>query len=276
MRRKTMKSVLLYVQDDEGLEARLQAALSLVRASGGHLACLHVTPINAYVAFDNFGGVFVMKDIMEALEKHEAEMRAKIETHLAKEDVSWSFEQSTADPSHTLISHGALADVILLGRSCHAKTAAYTEISMFGDMLRTSRTPLLLIPDNQPLFDPFGPAIIAWNGSFEAANAMRAALPLLAQASVVHIVSIDESKDLDFPALDASEYLSRHDIHSNLINDSRGSRTVAEKLVAAAQAHEASVLVMGAFGHSRVREYWFGGVTRSLLDACPLPLLVAR
>jgi nucleotide-binding universal stress UspA family protein len=271
-----MKSVLLHVQDDDGLEARLQAALSIARASGGHLSCLHVTPINAYVAFDNFGGVFVMNDIMKSLEEHEAKMRTKIETHLGREDVSWSYEQTTADPTYSLVSHGALADVIVLGRPHHAQTSAYPAMAMFGDILKASHTPILIQPEGDTVFDPVGTAIVAWNGSFEAANAMRAALPLLKLASAVHIVSIGEDKDLDFPSLDASQYLSRHDVSSEIVSETKGSRTVVEKLLATAQSLNASYLVMGGYGHSRAREYWFGGVTRSMLKECPVPLILSR
>jgi nucleotide-binding universal stress UspA family protein len=271
-----MKSVLLHVQDDDGLESRLQVALSIVRASSGHLSCLHITPINAYVAFDGFGGVFVMNDIMKALEEQETKMRTKIEGHLAREDVSWSYEQTTAEPTHSLVSHGTLADLIVVGRSRHSQTAAYPAMAMFGDVLKASRTPMMVVPEGRAAFDPVGAAVIGWNGSFESANALRAALPLLKQASAVHIVSIDEDKDLDFPSLSASEYLSRHDVKTELHSESRGSRAVAEKLVATAHGLDASYLIMGGYGHSRAREYWFGGVTRSMLTQCPIPLILSR
>jgi nucleotide-binding universal stress UspA family protein len=271
-----MKSVLLHVQDDDGLESRLQAALSIVRASNGHLSCLHVTPINAYVAFDGFGGVFVMNDIMKALEEQEAKMRTKIEGHLAREDVSWTYEQTTADPTYSLVSHGALADLIVVGRSRHSQTAAYPAMAMFGEILKASRTPLLVYPESKKDFDPVGPAVIGWNGSFEAANALRAALPLLKQASAVHVITIGEDKDLDFPSLDASEYLSRHGVKTELHSETKGSKAVAEKLVGTAQGLGASYLVMGGYGHSRAREYWFGGVTRSALTECPIPLILSR
>jgi nucleotide-binding universal stress UspA family protein len=271
-----MKSVLLHVQDDDGLESRLQAALSIVRASSGHLTCLHVTPINAYVAFDGFGGVFVMNDIMKVLEEQEAKMRMKVEGHLTREDVSWSYAQATADPTHSLVSHGALADIIVVGRSRHSKTAAYPAMAMFGDILKSSRTPIMVVPEGNKVFDPVGTAVVGWNGSFEAANALRAALPLLKQASAVHVIAIDEDRDLDFPSLSASEYLSRHDVRTELHSESRGSHAVAEKLVATAQGLGASYLVMGGYGHSRAREYWFGGVTRSVLTECPIPLILSR
>jgi nucleotide-binding universal stress UspA family protein len=276
VRRKDMKSILLHVQDDDGLESRLQAALSLARATSGHLACLHVTPINAYVAFDGFGGVFAMDGIMKALDVQEAAMRTKIEGHLAHEDVAWTYEQTTADPTYALVSHGALADVIVLGRPRHNKTSAYPAQAMFGDILKASRTPILVYPEDRKSFDPLGTAVVGWNGSFEAANALRAALPLLRQASAVHIVAIDEAKDLDFPSLDASEYLSRHGIKTELHSETKGSHSVAAKLIATAETLDASYIVMGGYGHSRAREYWFGGVTRSVLEECPIPLILSR
>lgn len=271
-----MKSILLHVQDDNGLENRLQIALSMTRASNGHLSCLHVTPINAYVAFDGFGGVFAMSDIMKVLDEQETKVRSMIETHLAKEDVSWSYEQTTADPTYSLVKHGSLADVIVIGRPEHKKTVAYPSMAIFGDILKASRTPILVCPEGQKRFDPLGPVVIGWNGSFEAANAMRLALPLLKQASAVHIVSVGEERDLDFPSLSASKYLSRHDVASELHSEPKGSRTIQEKLVAVAQALDATRIVIGAYGHSRAREYWFGGVTRSLLADCPIPLVLAR
>lgn len=271
-----MKSVLLHVQDDEGLEARLETALAIARASGGHLTCLHVTPMSAFVGFETFGGAYVLTDLLRQLEEHEAAMRARIEAHLASEDVAWSYERQTSDPASALVNSGALADLIVLGRSQHTRSSAYRAMSIFGEMLTASHTPLLVCSKNQKHFDPLGPAVVAWNGSFEAANALRAALPLLKQASAVHIVSVDEQKELDFPPLGASEYLSRHDVHAELISAAKGTLTVADKLIGSAQELGANYLVMGAYGHNRAREYLFGGVTRTLLKECSVPLIMAR
>jgi nucleotide-binding universal stress UspA family protein len=271
-----MKSVLLHVQDDNGLEARLQAALSIVRTTKGHLSCIHVTPINAYVAFDGFGGVFVMGDILKSLEEHESKMQMRIEARLAHEDISWDYSQITAEPVQAVVSHGALNDLIVVGRGRHNETAAVLGITMLGDILHATHTPMLIQPDAQDSFDPLGPAIVAWNGSFEAANALRYALPLLARSSAVHIVTIEDQKETAFPSVTASEYLSRHGISSELHTQKADSKSVGDALIASAQMLKASYLVMGAYGHSRAREYLFGGVTRTMLKDCPLPLLIAH
>jgi nucleotide-binding universal stress UspA family protein len=271
-----MKSVLLHVQDDAGLEARLQAALSIVRASDGHLACMHVTPLSSYVGYESYGGAYVLTELLKRLDEQDAAMRARIEAQLSREDVAWSYERQTSDPASALVAWGALADLIVLGRDESSVDSAYRPMSVFGSILAASRTPVLICPKDQKGFDPVGPAVVAWNDSFEAANALRAALPLLKQASAVHIVTIDEDRDLDFPPLGPSEYLSRHDVHSEMISESKGTLSIGDRLVASAKALDASYLVMGAYGHHRVSEYLFGGVTRSLLRECPLPLVLGR
>lgn len=186
-----LKSVLLHVQDDSGLEARLQAALALVRVSGGHLTCLQVTPPVPFGGYGDLAGAYVLSDFAKEIAAHETALRERIETQLCKEDVAWSYQQQTWDPAAALSQAGALADLIILGRfeqSQGSKNQGSNRqtMALFGNLLRTSRTPLLICPNELAEFDPFGPAVVAWNASFEAANALRAALPLL-QLSLIHI-----------------------------------------------------------------------------------------
>jgi nucleotide-binding universal stress UspA family protein len=271
-----VKSLLLHIQDDEGLEARLQVALAIARASSGHLACLQITPVNTFGGVEAFGAGYVMADIVKQFEAQEAALRARIESRLEKEDVAWSYEQRTALPSEALVNAGALADLIVAGRFAHTQSTVHRPGLILGDILQASHTPLLICSNDQKAFDPLGPAVVAWNGSFEAANALRAALPLLRQAAAVHIVTVDDGKHYDFPLLGASEYLSRHQVPSELVRESKGTLSVEDRIIATAQGLGASFLVMGAYGHSRAREFLFGGVTRSLLKDCPIPIVAAR
>jgi hypothetical protein len=130
----------------------LQAALAIVRATNGHLSCIQVTPINAYVAFDGFGGVFVMSDILKTLEENETKIRVQIEERLAHKEVSWDYKQITADTTQILVSHGALNDLIIIGRGRHLETAAALGITIIGDVLHATRTPLLIQPEKQNSF----------------------------------------------------------------------------------------------------------------------------
>ena len=277
-----VKTILLHVQNDKSLAARLETALSLARACEAHLSCLHVTPIEAYVAFDSFGGVFVMNDVIKALDEEEQAVQAKIEKELRNEDVSWDYEQVTGNVCGQLVSHAALADLVVTGREPHRADFAGPAIGIMGDLLYRTRTPLFIPGDKDVPEDPTGTVMIAWDGSYEAANAVRSSVGLLKLASNVQVVQIvDEAKKESFPGTRLLEYLSRHDIHAELSMieagvDIRDDDVISATLMARAMAIKAGYILMGGYSHSRIGEYIFGGVTRTLLGGCPVPLLIAH
>ena len=270
-----MKSLLLHVQDDAGMEARLQAALSIARATRGHINCLHVTPVNLYIASDGITGAYMVPNFVKTLDEMEKKVRARIEAHLQKEDVSWDYEHVDGDAAEELVNRSSLADLIVMGRYNHRETR-YTPITLIGDVLQSARAPLLVQPQEMNHFDVFGPAVVGWNGSFEAANALRAALPLLKMASAVYIVTVEEPKEHMLPSLAASTYLSRHGIASELHARSVCDILIEDAIKETAQVKGAGYIVMGGYGHSRVREFLFGGVTRTLLKECPISLIIGR
>lgn len=276
-----LRSILLSVQDDAANDSRVQAALSLARSAGAHLSCLHVTPIQAYVAFDSFGGVFVMKDVMENLDLQERNLRARVEKELGTEDVSWDYEQITGDIVSQIAGRSTLTDLVVFGRQPHRDDFAGPAMSIMGDLLDRVRTPLFIPGDGIASVNASGPALIAWDGSFEAANAVRSSLGLLQLASEVSIIQVAEDKPQAFPGTKLLEYLSRHDIHATLtVQDppagDRDPDVIAATLVSYARGIGAAYIVMGGYGHSRVREFVFGGVTRALLKECAVSLVIAR
>lgn len=274
-----VKTILVHVQNDDSLHERMETALSLARACGAHLNCLHVTPIEAYVAFDSFGGVFVMNDVIKTLDDEEVRLRLQVEEDLRSEDAPWNYLQVTGNVPTQIIRHAALTDLIVVGRQRH-RSDAISSIGLLGDLLHRSRTPLFLPADDGGQVDPTGTAVIAWDSSHEAANAVRSAVGLLKIASEVRIVQVREAeKNEVFPGKRLLEYLSRHGIHAELqLEPPSGAKGegIAGVLVAHAREANAAYLVMGGYNHSRVGEYLFGGVTRTLLGSCPVPLFIAR
>lgn len=270
-----MKSVLLYIADDRGLEARLQAALDLTRSLGGHLHCLRANPYNSQVAFDGVTGMSVMYDVTEMTRELDKKLRAEIEKRLAGEDVSWDYREENIDPSRGLSKNSALVDIIVLSSAGGGKDNALP-LGILGDVLFNATAPVVVQPDNVKKFDVCGSALVAWNGSFEAGNALRAAVPLLKMASDVHILTVEEDKDHDLPQLVASEYLAYHGIKSEIHALSAGKEPVDVTLLSEAKNVKAEYIVMGAYGHSRAREFLFGGVTRNLFKDCHIPLVVSH
>jgi nucleotide-binding universal stress UspA family protein len=149
-----------------------------------------------------------------------------------------------------------------------------------GELLHRSRAPLFIPGSSGGPVDPTGSALIAWDGSYEASNAVKAAVGLLRLASEVRVLQVrEQGKGEMFPSTKLLEYLSRHGIKADLHLDSPGEakgEAIAGLLLAHAKAMAAAYVVMGGYNHSRMGQYLFGGVTRALLSDCPLPLLIAH
>lgn len=277
-----MTTILFHAQDHEALERQIEDALSLARAVKAHLSCLHVTPAEAYVAFDAFGGVFVMSDVLKAIGETEERVRQRCEAALTSEDVPWDYEQVGGPLVGTLAGRASLAELLFVSRRNAGGERSGEPIGLIGDLITASPTPIFIPGDRGMAHDPLAPAVIGWNGSVEAANAVRGALPWLRLAKSVHVVTVAERRrDPEddarrFPSTRLLEYLSRHGIHAELESFEEPHEMVAPLLMEAAGKAGARTVVMGGYGHSRIGQYWFGGVTRDLLESCPVALIVAH
>ncbi len=269
-----MTTVLLYANDDNGMESRLQVALDVTRAFEGHLDCVQVTPFDAIIMGDPFGGVYALPNVVAAVQDAEDDHKARIEKRLQVEGASWDWFRYVGQPSQIVEERSRLVDLIIL--SLPGEDGEYTgPHAIAADVALCARAPVLAVERSVRSFNCFGPAMIAWNGSPEAANALRLTVPMLRKASAIHIVTIKEEKE-GFPPTGASLYLSRHGLTSELHEWPAGERSVAETLRDAAATLGAAYLVMGAYGHSRFSEAVLGGVTRDLLRHSPVPLLLAH
>jgi nucleotide-binding universal stress UspA family protein len=270
-----IKSILFHVHEDDGLDARLQVALSLARACSAHLHLLHVVPVEAYTVVDLYGGSFASGEIVEVLETEADKLRRRLEEHVKLEDVTWDYEDTTSPTTPTLLRAAALSDLVFIGRAPAFHEFSRTGPSLLGELVCSTRSPLCVPADGVTTFDPFGKAVIAWNGGIEAANAVRGAIGLLKMASEVRVVRYAEDKDVAFPDTRVVEYLSRHGV-SAVLDLRPVRRDFADDLVEYAGVYSAEYLVMGGYSHSRAGEFLFGGVTRTLLRACPVTLVMAH
>jgi nucleotide-binding universal stress UspA family protein len=275
----SVKTILVHIQNEDSAVQRIESALSIARAASAHVTCLQVTSSEAYVAFDGFGGVFVMNDVMKGIDESAARLKAVIEKELAREDVSWDHVHATGNSASEIVSRAALADLVVSGRD-GTSDLGRPSISLLGDLVQSLRTPLFLCGESP--VDPAGPAIIAWDGSYEAANAVRGAIGLLKLSSsvrVLHIGSKPESPGT-FPGTALVKYLSRHGICAELTVETQPRASddefVAASLMSQARSAGGAYIVMGGYGHSRARQFLFGGVTRTMLGDPHVPVVIAR
>ena len=268
-----MKTLLLYANDDNGMESRLQAALDMARSLDAHISCLQVTPFDSFIMGDPFGGVYALPVLVEAVRKAEDEQRARIEDRLRIEGVSWDWSRLDGSPAQLTADRSRLADVVIL--SLPGGGDYDGPLSMVGDVVLHARAPVLAVPQSSRGLDCLGTALVAWNGTFESCIALRLAVPLLARAAQVRIVTVTED-ETEFPATGASEYLARHGIDSELHEWPRDGRTMAEALLDAVRSLGGAYVVMGAYGHSRLQESLLGGTTREMIRSGAVPLLLAH
>jgi len=270
-----MKNILLHIHDDDAQSDRMAVALDVARQTGGHLSCVQVTPVEAY-AGDPYGGLFGMAALIDTIHDQEKALRLATEARLVGSGVAWDWRSHDGNVVETLIDQAMLADLVVLSQPAVAqRRGARQPLAIVGDVVMYTRCPVLMVPQGAGRLDLAGPVVVAWNGSAEAAHALRLALPLLKRAEAVHLVEVSD----DIPGLaarEAAQWLSRHAISADVHEWPAKGRRVSVALLHAAAELSASYIVMGAYGHSRLRETVLGGVTRELIASTNVPLLLAH
>ena len=268
-----MKNILLHLHDDDEQATRLSVALDMARQGGGHLSCVQVTPIEAYGG-DPYGGVFGMAALIDTIHLSDKSLRRATEARLTVADVAWDWRCFDGNVVEMLIEQSMLADVVVLSQpDVHRR--GRPPAAIIGDVVIYARCPVLMVPLGQDRIDLSASAMIAWNGSAEAAHALRLALPMLQKASNVHLVEVSGDK-IRVPATEAALWLSRHGVSADVHDWPAKGRRASVALLHAAAELEACVIVMGAYGHSRLRETILGGVTRELIASSSVPLMLAH
>ncbi|ETX16581.1 universal stress protein [Roseivivax halodurans JCM 10272] len=256
----------------------LDAAIERARYWTAHLdaCCLAEEDIDPGLGL--YGTAVLVRPAETAQDRVDA-LASATRARLAREDVAWTIRTQVA------LAEGA--------SRAFTKTARYADLAVLPAPLGPDATTwdsaifdAALFDAHLPVLVPRGDAapdyrrvMVAWNGSAVAMAAIRAALLVLSDAEAVTLV-VSEPKNgtegLFERAQEAATFLSRHGIHAEVDTLSGSMPSIARDLVASAKSLGAGLVVMGAYGHSRLRERLIGGVTREMLDRAPVDLLVAH
>lgn len=271
-----MKSILLHIDHDTAMTARLQVALDIARATNGHITCLQAVSYEVFAPGDFYGSAIAAA--MPIIKENAEKLRSRIEAELEHEGVPWDWRFVYGIAPHRLLEASPLADIVILGPA-EAGSDGRGPSAVVGDVVLKAGAPVLVVPEDAGSLDVGAPMLVAWNGSAEAAHALRAAVPLLACSVKVTLASIAEPSDkgrFDVPSTEGAKYLSRHGIDCEIVEIPRGEASIADTLFSAAQLRECGLMVMGAYGHSRLAEMLLGGVTRRTLSDPQMPILLAH
>lgn len=287
-----IKTILVGATGNDGDAASFAAALAIARPFAAHLDVLHVRldAVSAAVAMmTDVGSGVVTAGLVERLEQDAREREAKAMeifqrfcagANLAEvatppgggaAAATAQFHVETGAEGRWMAAYGVAADLIVAPRG-----------SGEGAMARSTLEAVLL-ESGRPLFVPaasatpveFARVAIAWKPTPQAARAVALAMPFLARAKEVVVIAVEEEAD----GRDAAERLVRnlrwHGLAASAAPLRPGAEGGAATLLAGAR-DRADLLVMGGYGHTRLREWVFGGFTQRVLDDAPLPVLMAH
>lgn len=272
-----MKAITVHAFDDEGFENRLQVSLDLARTFDGHLTLVNAIPVEASIAGDFYGAAFAA--MVPVWREGADKLREKIKADMGNEDVPYDWVEVAGASSAALLRHSALSDVVVVGPK-EPQINGHAPSTTVGDLTLHARCPVLVVPEKQNRIDVGAPVLVAWDGSAEASSALRSAMPLLQRAKAVYLACVKEHgasvDDFDLPPLKGAEYLSRYGIEAEIVELAKAERRVSDLLLDAAEHRECGMIVMGAYGHWRLAERVFGGVTRDMLSDVKVPLFMTH
>jgi nucleotide-binding universal stress UspA family protein len=211
-------------------------------------------------------GLKATKTARDRFERWRERHPFRLEAHGDKNRPDMVWHEETGPLGSIVTSHGRLADLILLQRPIKddSSVGEAFEAALFG-----SGRPVMLV-DATPSEEMFDHVLIAWNGSLEAARAVALALPLIAAAAQVSVFSVGEKEGDPADPQALIEYLSLHGITARSLSVDPSARSVSAALFSAARHAGVTMLVMGAYTHSRLRQTLLGGVTRDVLKTSGL------
>jgi nucleotide-binding universal stress UspA family protein len=275
------KDILVHVDATAASRTRLQLALTLVRRFDARLLGLHVIPepdVPPYFKPSVVGRIAAIyaKNAKVAADLAQALFRK--ETKDAGADTAW--ECVAGDMDEMIAERARFADLLMLGQFDTENPRTISAFLLPAKVVFGAAAPILVIPNSGSFSDVGRHALIAWDGSREAARAIRDAMPLLQAAKRVSVLALDPRRQdhihggANAPELVA--HLDRHGVAAEATEIASEAHGVTTTLLEHATRLGADLLVMGAYGHSRIWEFIVGGTTQELLERTTIPVLMSR
>lgn len=274
---KTVTTTLTDLYKDQGA---LELALALAGQCDGHVdaLCLGVDYSQPSYSYMGANAMALHSGLVQA-EAAATKLEQEVTKRLKGETVSWAcraLAPQALTVAQLLGYHSRFADIVVLPRPYGDKREQISE-TILESALFEAQVPTLVLPDAAAPSVNFTRIAIAWNESREALRAVRAALPLLKQAKHVHVVVVDppvHAPDRSDPGGLLSQMLARHQVNIEVNVLARTLPNVSDVLARFAADAKVDLMVMGAYGHSRLRESILGGATRNTLENTNIPVLM--
>ena len=274
----SLKNILVHVTDSEQARKRVDAALQLAMKHDGHLTGLgvhHEHEIPGYAVAELNGEL--LREISQREEARLVAAQDIFEKAAAK--AGWSGRSDWLSDRGRIIDsvalHARYADLTLIGQQT-PPGGAFGEDTFTDELVLGSGRPVMVIPHigvDKPIGDHI---VVAWNASQEAARSVGDAMPLLEKSRKVDVMSIKPEGIGDLPGADIALHLARHGVEAEAKRSVANDIDTGDVLLNYVADSGADLVVMGAYGHSRLRELVLGGVTRHILDHMTVPVMLSH
>lgn len=276
------KNILIHLDHSSGCQNRLTTAFDLAKTFDAKLNGLFVVP--DYVVPSYVEAQISVDLITDVTEKAIARAKEKLaEYQKLADDAGVSMESQVVEGQviPILREHSKYSDLLLLGQDQpdDPDNASY---GLADALLFEGGCACLVVPHSGKLGAPGKRVLVTWNASRESARALREAMPFLTRAESIVVLSSEPDDGYDdiargHPhAQELSRFLESHGIEAVSSGISDPDISASDAIIGQAADMDADLIVMGAYGHARLREIILGGVTRDLLKQSPVPLLLAH
>jgi len=279
----TYKTILVNLNDLERNEALLASAAELARDFDAHLQGLYVIPAIEIYAGAGFGVPVIFEGNREAFQNAETSVRDMFDSATKATGIRSDIVViDSASPGITdhVINHARRSDITIINQPPEDAGMAVAGRDFVERVLLSTGRPTLVLPRKGRTSLAADLVIVGWSGRREAARAVFDSLPLLRVAKEVRVVWVDPEKEYphpgSLPGAELATVLSRHNVKVFIEPISTGGVEAGEALLRKAADSGAHLLVMGAYGHSRLSELILGGATRSVLRAMKCPVLLSH
>jgi len=276
-----LNDILVYVDSTEATKARVGFAVALAKEHDAHLIGLAFAPTALLPLYGADVGFADMSEVMESVKTQGANALQAFEARAKADGVSAEAElmQGMSEEfPHDFARAARHVDLAILGQPRDGDPLI-GQYALVERCLFASGRPVIIVPalTERPSVD--GTIVAAWDGSAEAARAINDALTFLKPASrVVLVVGVMSGQD-DEQAPETDDmiaHLKRHAVTAEALRVKAGEGDIGRLLLATAKSLDANLMVMGAFHHSRWREFILGGVTLTVLEEATIPLFMAH
>lgn len=272
------KTVIVHLSHDDRYRQRVSVAFDVAARFDAHLECLYTTaPVATPAPVAGRGASHaLLAELKASAREHAEEIRREISARCEREGVRWNWQVEESDEIDAIVGHVNLADLVVVTQYPERTLEDHFTLNLPEKIAMEADCPVLVLPHEGSPTLTFEHALVCWKNRREAVRALRGSLDMLRAHRRVTVLTVDPPEHDYVPGVDIGTFLARHGIEANIESDLSDDDTPGEIILAKARDLGCDLIVMGAYGHSKMHEAVFGGTTRHVLTHLDRPLLTAH